>query len=216
LEAVNILIASPNAHEQFEAVETISRIAAIHPIKLTGEGASMNALLKLRVSDPAAYERVLELVEKRRADLGYDALRTPKGAGYDKVEYMRQFMDQKRERQRLAAEIENMLRSDRDKLVGSARLEFMRRQSAKWKLQRDAFLERARAGLGTKSLDKEQMQAALAQFWSAVDEELEARHAAAKAELLKPAGKRHVPDVQLDVLLAALKFDPYKKEPPAR
>jgi hypothetical protein len=210
LEAVNLLIASPKAHQLYETVEGVAHLAARYPVRLANDADGVNALLDLRVKDQQAYERVIELIEGKRASLGYDPLRSAK-EGYNKTQYMREFMEQKRERERLAVEIENMLRGDKNKLVGMARLEFMRRQSARWKEQRDAFLERAKEKVKAPALSKDQMRAALAQFWQAVDEELEIRHKQVKTEMLKPTNKRQQPDIQLDTLLAALEFDPYKQ-----
>jgi hypothetical protein len=209
LAAVNMLITSPDAHQLLDATEAVSRIAGAHPVKLTGDAAPMNALVRLRIEDPDAWDRVLNLIEQRRLEMGFDPLRT-KADGYDKVAYMRQFMEQKRERQKVAVEIENLIRGERDALRGNARLEFMRRQSQRWKEQRDAYLDRAKVQLKTTTLTREQMQAALAQFWEVVDADLDQRLKQAKVDALKP-GTHVRPEVQLDVLLSTLKFDPYKK-----
>lgn len=210
LASVNALITSPDAHSIFDAVNALSPVVAAHPITLTSFEL-IRPLLLLRQRDKEATTRVLDLIEQRRLALGYDELRPAVPGGYDKVSYMREFMDRKRERQRTAVEIENMLRPERDKLVGNARLEFMNRQSARWKVLRDAFLDRVKAANGDKRLSKEQVQQALDQFWSAVDDELEAKRKAAQEELLKPAAQRRPNDISLTNLVEALQFDPYKK-----
>src|SRR4051812_23821367 len=127
LEAVTALITSPDAHELLDSLNSLYPLKrAGHPVALTGAAAVLNAMLRLRIADAPGYERVLDMIEMKRVALGYDTLRkgTAADKGYDKVEYMRQFMDQKRERQRLAATIENLRRPEKDQLVGNARLEF--------------------------------------------------------------------------------------------
>ena len=103
-----------------------------------------------------------------------------------------------------------MLRPERDKLVGNARLEFMNRQSAKWKEARDRFLTVAKDANGG-SLTREQEDAALQQFWTAVDQDLARQEEVARREMLKPVHQRAARDVSLAALDTALKFDPYKK-----
>jgi hypothetical protein len=210
-DAVNALIASPRAHEMFEALTVLLPIATNNfPVKLSGDAAVLNPLIALKKSNPTGYDGVIELVEKRRAEAGFDRLTKDKASDeYDKTEYMRMFMDQKRQRERRAAAIENMLRPEREKLIGTARLEFMRRQSAAWKEQRDRFLEAARGPHGVK-LEKEKMQETLARFWSAVDSDLDERETRARAEAVKPESQRRRPDASLEALLQALEFDPYK------
>lgn len=205
LEAVNALIQSPQAHEWYDALTAAVPLAQRHPIKLSDGPAVLNPLLKLRLQDKIAYERVIGLVDQHRAKLGYDPLVPPvEPAGYDKVEYMREFMEQKRVRQRLAADTENLLRPERDKLVGNHRLEFMRRQSAKWKAQLDSHLQHAREASGG-SLTKEQDRAARAAFWATIDRDLERRHEWARRESLKPPHQRQaLPEVPMDELLATV------------
>lgn len=210
LGAVNALITSPDAFDLFESLEVVGQLASRQPVALTGSAAILNPLLKLRVADKEAYARVLDLIDSRRAALLYEPLQKPTDTGYNKVEYMRGFMEQKRQRERRAVEIENMLRPPRDRLVGNARLEFMRRQSAKWKDLRDAFVAKAKEAAGG-SLTKDQQQTVLSQFWKAVDDDLDTRFETAKLDQLKPASQRAPRDVSLASLTDALQFDPYKK-----
>ena len=115
LEAATALITSPTAHRLLEALDSVFPLARVgHPVGLSGGAAALNPLLHLRLKDTEAYGRVLDMVESKRLSLGYEPLRkgTAADRGYDKVEYMRQFMDQKRERQRLAAAVENIRRPE--------------------------------------------------------------------------------------------------------
>jgi hypothetical protein len=210
LEAVNLLITHPSAHSYFESLLAVTNLAKLHPIELTGEAAPLNALLRLRLKDEVAYERVLELVETKRHLAGYDPLIRPTEIKFDKTEYMRSFMDKKRERQRRAVEIENMLRPERDALKGRARLDFMDRQSAKWKQELDTKIERARQAQGGR-LMKEALDTLREQFWTHVDSQLDQLEALAREEMRKPLHARSKPDASLDQLQSVLAHDPYKK-----
>lgn len=209
LSAVNLLIKSPNAHELMAALEAAYSVAKIHPIKLSGDAAALNPLLDLRVSDPNTYENVLGLIETKRREIGYDPLQRPKSDKFDKTEYMRAFMDRKRERQRRAAAIENMLRPAKDALRGRSRLDFMDRQSANWKKELDALLEKSRAAHGGR-LSKEQIEMIRDQFWNKVDEYLDKLETEARNELAKSPQLRTKLSASLVQLDAALRHDPYK------
>lgn len=209
LSAVNLLINSPSAHELMSALEAAYSVARIHPVKLSGEAAALNPLLDLRVSDEQTYNNVLGLIETKRREIGYDPLVRPKIDKFDKTEYMRAFMDRKRERQRRAAAIENMLRPDKDALRGRSRLDFMDRQSANWKKELDALLERSRQAHGGR-LSKEQIEMIRDQFWSGVDEYLDKLEAEARSERMKSPQLRTQLSASLVQLDAALRHDPYK------
>lgn len=185
LEAVNALIASPYAHEWFDAMNAVVPAAMRAPVKLTDGPQVLNPLLRLRIKSPDAYQRVLGLIEAKREKRGLEPLVKPAEQGYNKTTYMREFMDAKRERQRKAAEIENLLRPDRDRLVGNTRLEFMNRQAARWKEERDTALEVARHNAGGH-LSADMRKAALDEFWSNVDRDLDSRLEAAKRARLSP------------------------------
>jgi hypothetical protein len=210
LEAVNELIVAPDAHDLFEALRDVIPLATRQPILLTGRSAAVNPILRLRVDNVEAYNKVMELVERRRAERGYDALQpAAEPPGYDKTAYMREFMEQKRVRQRRAAEIENMLRPERDKLVGNHRLEFMRQQSLRWKEQLDAHMRKVKDASGG-SLTREMDRMHRGQFWAAVDRHLDEKYEAARRESLKPTGKRTSDlGAPLEDLIAALTADPY-------
>jgi hypothetical protein len=178
-QAVNALILRPDALELFEAMDALLNLVPRVPVRLTGAPAVLNPLLDLKSTDPTAFSRVMDLAEAKRTALGKQPLRPPKATGYDKTEYMRAFMDQKRERQKRAAEIENLRRPEKDRLIGNARLEFMRVQSAKWKTQRDAALAKASQSSGGR-LSAEVREAVLAAFWAGVDKQLDDDWDAAK------------------------------------
>ncbi len=207
-DAVRVLIEAPDAIALYDALSATVPVAGRAPVKLTGDAATLNPLLRLALQNPAGYRGVLDLAEERRALRGLPPLEKPKPSGYNKVEYMRQFMDQKRERQKLAAKIENMLRPEKDRLVGNARLEFMNLQSARWKVMRDRALDRAKAAHGGK-LTAETRRQVLESFWAAVDANLEDRlHQAQQAQLNPNRRRDALADTDLSELMQALNAPP--------
>lgn len=209
LSAVNLLIRSPNAHELMSALDATYSLARIHPVRLSGEAAALNPLLDLRINDEQTFSNVLALVETKRRELGYEPLQRLKVEKFDKTEYMRAFMDRKRERQRRAAAIENMLRPPKDALRGRSRLDFMDRCSHNWKKELDALLEKSRAAHGGR-LTKEQIELIRDQFWNNVDSYLDKLEAEARSELMRSPSTRPKLSASLAQLNAALQHDPYK------
>lgn len=182
LEAVNALVKTEDATELFESFEAVARLPADLPVKLSGDAAVLNPLLALRRQDRTKFDGVIELIEGKREAAELPPLRQPDTPrGFDKVEYQRLFMDQKRQREGRAAAIENLRRPGRDKLVGTPRLEFMRVQASKWKEVRDGALRDAREAAG-RTLSKAEVRDVLDAVWQTVDRELDA----AEAEARKP------------------------------
>ena len=214
LHAVETLIKAPDAHELFGELQLVLKLALNNVrVALAGAASVLNPLIDLRKRNPEGYDSVLALIEKKRMDAGFDPLVTEASErSYDKTEYMREFMNSKRERERRAAEIENLIRPDREKLRGTPRIEFMRRQSAIWKTERDRFLQAAQ-GVHGEGLSMEKRKAAISRFWIAVDSDLEVREKRAKEEALLPAHKRQRPEESLEALVKALEFDPYRSKP---
>lgn len=182
LAAASELISRADASDLFDSLQAVARLAgkARHPVALTGSAESLNPLVELARKDFAAYERVLELVDVKRQAAGLEPLKPAADDGFDKTTYMRVFMDQKRQRQRRAVEVENLQRPERDRLIGRARLDFMDVQAARWKAQLDARMATAREANGGTRLPKAVEQAVRAQLWASVDAELDAAEAAAK------------------------------------
>lgn len=209
LGSVNALITQADAHDLYDALTAAIPLAQRVSIRLTDGGAVVNPLLHLRMKDEAAYNRVLDLVDQRRQAMGYDPLQPAEPTGYNRVEYMREFMENKRVRQRMAVDIENLLRPERDRLIGNNRMEFMRQQSLKWKEALDSALIRAKE---RGPLTKPQLREIRDRFWATIDKQLEERQEIARIESLKPAGQRSgVPPLPLDALIEAIVDDPYKK-----
>lgn len=205
-DAANLLIKSPNAHSLFTLINDCAHMLARHKeLSLIGEASDLNILARMKVSRPDVYANIMRLVEQRREDYGYEKLDTEQEAEkFDRTQYMQEFMVQKRLRQRRAADIENLRRPERDRLIGRSRLDYMQRVSGEWKVQRDALLGKARVANGGR-LSKEEMQAVLNQFWEKIDEQLDTDEDRAKS------GGTKAHSVSLNELTAALTFDPYKK-----
>lgn len=180
--AVEALIEREDAHQLLDAVEATARLRRNYKVELSGDTAMLNPLVDLAVSDPEAFGRVLHLIDVKRVTRGKVPLVPPKSDRFDKTEYMRNFMDAKRQRQRRAVSIENMTRPDRDALRGRTRLDFMDAQAAKWKLELDARLERARAA-SDGTLNKDVLSATRSLFWQWVDDQLDQAEQAARDKL---------------------------------
>jgi hypothetical protein len=195
LAAVNRLVAGPDAPELYEALHDAVPVARRLGMRFTQERAELNPLLDLACTHPEHYNNALELIETKRETAGLPPLdpKRKEAEGYDRTKYMADFMRQKRERERKAAEIENLIRPEGQQLVGRARLDFMQLQSAKWKKQLDALIaarySEVREG-GGERIPKAELTALRQSFWDQVDRELDEMYAYAKAEAQKPANKR--------------------------
>lgn len=164
-------------------MQTAKELApAFRALVLRSDAAVLNVLVDLARADMAGYVLFLDWVDAERVRSGARPLREQKVDEFDKVEYMREFMGHKRARENRAVAIENMLRSERDAVKGTARLEFARRQSAKWKVRLDELIVRAREAHGVR-LPAEATAALRKQFWASVDQELDAAEEAAKKKL---------------------------------
>lgn len=174
LKAANALINDPYAEKLYETLMAVAKLPKHLPIGIVGDADVMNPLLNMHHSDREGFDKVMAMVDARRTAAGMPALvPDEEEPGFDKREYQRVFMDQKRQRERRAADIENMLRPERDKLIGIHRLEFMRHRSARWKAKRDEMVNAVKAARGVKHLSKADLQSILAKFWAQVDKELD-------------------------------------------
>lgn len=171
LAAVNLLINSDDAPRLYESVMAAARLPEHLLLGLRGEAFALTPLVEVRRGDQDRFESLMELVDRKRTEQGVEPL-SGQDRGFDKVEYQRIFMDQKRQRERRAADLENAQRNPRDKLIGNARLDFMREQSKRWKARRDEMMLAAREAAGG-TLTKEQQTRVLSSFWGSVDAELD-------------------------------------------
>ena len=170
LTAVNRLVMQDSIEREIAALNRAVSLQSELPVVLAGDLAALNPLLQLAIDNPDGYRGVLGLIARKRVNAGrpmphHEEPRTA-------TDYMREFMQQKRERERRAVRIENMARSERERLIGKSRINFMRATSNKWKERRDHALEAARERRGG-SLPREEMTEVLRVFWDQVDRELD-------------------------------------------
>lgn len=179
--AADLLASTPDASMLFNALGAVIRLshAGAVPVALTGVAEPLNPLVDLYCVNREGYDGVLAMIEKRRAEAGLPPLSPPVSDAFDKRAYMRQFMDRKRQRLNRAVDLENLDRPQRDKLRGTARLDFCDMQAAKWKVELDRRVDAARAAAGGP-LDKATATAVREQFWNWIDEQLDAAEAKAR------------------------------------
>lgn len=184
-DAVNLLIQASDAdalYAQMSGVIDLARRGI--PVRLTGRSAVLNPLVDLADSDPDAYERVLALIENKRAQAKLPQLETGDSMSNRKA-YMREFMAEKRARQRRLVELWNELRSERDKLRGSRRMEFERVHAERWQNEKDARVEQLRK-IKNRRLTRDELTSISTQLWNDVDSELDALETFVRAEVRKP------------------------------
>ncbi len=178
LAAVNDLISDATPQFKVDAIEAISPLRRRYPVAFTAALAVLNPLLDLRSADPDGYVNVQRLIDNKRVDSGLPPLWPAEGPErFDKVEYQRQLMAERRRRAGRALEIENARRPERDRLIGNARLEFERRQLAAWGKELQEKLDSARTAVGGR-LPKETQDTMRTQFWESVDARMDEAEAA--------------------------------------
>lgn len=190
LEAINHLIAEHDPRYMREALDAVGQLRGSYPVKLTAELAVLNPLTLLREADPVAYAKVQALVDARRSEAGLALCWPPEGpAVFDKLAYQRRLMALRRERSGRALMIENLQRPERDKLVGTNRLEYENRQLSAWGDEADRRVALAKQAAGGK-ISREQINAIKQRYFESLEAELDEREAAVRAELLKPPHQR--------------------------
>lgn len=178
---VALLVTDSGAPLHYQAMQATARLAKAHPVVLAGEAAPLNHLIALETRDPKAHASLMALIERKRAELGLAPLEAPEPEGFDKVEYMRHFMAQKRQRLVRAADDENAIRkrAGHQTLRGPARLEFMRIQGVKWNDELERRIDRAREAAGGR-VPQKSLDVLRVQFWKWVDDQLDAAEKAAR------------------------------------
>ena len=183
LEAVNHLVEMEDASGLFSDLQALIPVARNLGARFSGARAVVNPLLDLALSNPEQFARVVELIGSKREAAGRSPLTGAVDDTFDKADYMREFMQQKRDRERRAVKIENMIRPENAQLKGRARLDFMQVQSARWNHQRTELLEKARAA-NSGRLSREVQNELLRGFWQRIDDELDGLEQLARAEQL--------------------------------
>lgn len=200
--AARRLVKGDDAEDQFKILDAVIRKAAGLPVKLTGRYTPMNPLLQLRQADSPTYDTVMGWVTDKRKQLNLPPLKDEQSEV--RREYMREFMAAKRQREGRAVEIENMLRSDNDRLRGTARMEFVRRQSAMWKKERDKLLAAERKAAGTEHIPSDVYSQTLKNFWANVDRQLDEMEELTREEMRRPLTQRAELSPQMRALRDAL------------
>lgn len=186
-DAVNTLVGDVDAKTLFAQMQGVLQVASRSiPVQLVGRPAVLNPLIELALKDEATFERVMELVDRKRTEANLPALMDME---LDRKAYMREFMAIRRERLRRLVELWNQLRSENDKIKGSARMEFEQIHAARWKDEKDAREAHLREKLGRR-LTMPERQSISAQLWEEVDEELAALDEFVRGELHKPLHSR--------------------------
>lgn len=186
-EAVNTLVTDADAKQLYTYMQGVLELAGRgFPVALVGRPAVLNPLVTLALGDEAAFERVMDLVDRKRTE----ANRLPLSEmELDRKAYMREFMAIRRERLRRLVELWNELRSEHDKIRGSSRLQFEQLHAARWKDEKDAREIALRNKLGRRLTMDERKQIST-QLWEEVDAELDALSKFVRAELRKPLSAR--------------------------
>lgn len=190
LEAINHLIVEPNPQYPREALDALTQMRGRYPVKFTGTLAVLNPLLTLRDDDPVAFSRVQHLIDTKRGEAGLPPCwPAEEPEKFDRLAYQRRLMALRRERSGRSLAIENMQREERDKLVGSRRLDYENRQLSAWGEEADRRVAQAKQAAGGK-ITRDQINAVKQRYFESLEAELDEREAAVRAELLKPAHMR--------------------------
>ena len=175
LEAANTLLKHPAAPQLYQQLVDVLALPAKFKVKLADEASVLNPLLTMARNDRPRFDSVIALVEQKRAASSLEPLQPPKDHKFDKNEYQRLLMAERRVRMTKAADIENRCRPASGQLVGSARLDFMRRAQAKWMERFEALLLDK---FGPGPICKDDRTQLSMEFWATVDQELDEHEAA--------------------------------------
>lgn len=190
LDAVNLLVSESDPRYMLEAIEATFSLRQYYPVRLGGPLVDLNAVIELREEDPEKWLRVQTLIDSRRLEAGLPLGWPPKDKpAFDKKAYQRRLMAHRREWSGRAADIENLQREDRDKLKGTRRLDYERRQIAAWGAMADERVAAHKRANGGK-ISREEINAIKGRLWDEIDASLDEREAAVRAELMKPAHLR--------------------------
>lgn len=186
-EAANTLVGDADAKTLYTQMQGVLEVAARNiPVQLVGRPSVLNPLIELALRDEAAFDRVMELVDRKRKEAGLPPLGEME---LDRKAYMREFMAIRRERLRRLVELWNELRSENDKIRGASRLQFEQLHGARWKDEKDRREEELRVQLGRRLTADERRQVS-AKLWEDVEEELLALQDFVRDEIRKPLHQR--------------------------
>lgn len=189
LAAVNDLILDPSPGRKVDALSAVINLRRLYPVKLTSDFHVLNPLVEIAVFEPEFYEKTKALIDAKRIEKGYEVLWPAKHEGFDKREYQRNLMAERRRLSGRASDIENLSRGKNDQLLGTLRLDFERRQLKTWGDRLDALLEKARQANGGK-LPRAESEKIRDAFWNTIEVELDEAEEIAKLKNMKLPTKR--------------------------
>lgn len=176
-EAAARLASQEDAKAHYDMLNAVITKVPELPLRLAAPANWANPLLYVSRSDPEVFKTLIQWAHAQRIKRGLTPLHDDND-DFDRVEYMREFMAQKRDRERRAVAIENAKRPERDRLIGRSREEYQRRLAAEWKAERERRIAATRAAVGGRRLTKPELQEILRLFWESVDAKLEAARTA--------------------------------------
>ncbi len=162
VEAVNYLVASKSFASLVRELHSIVAQWKHRPMVYAGERAILNALIDVGVTNPEAFDRLLDLAASKRANLPITK----------RVEYQRNLMQERR--QRLALVVELHERTVGSRLSPAERRKFVTAQQERWRREREAYLS------GKGALDWKARNACIEAFWKKIDETLQLEVEAAR------------------------------------
>ncbi len=187
--AVNTLIEDGDAESMYQAMRGVLAIARRGiPVNLTGRPAVLNPLIALAQSDEEAFDRVIDLCNRKRKERGLTSF----AVDNLKRSYMREYMAERRSRARRMSKLWNNLLPTADQIKGNARLDFEQQESAKWYDEKTRREEELREQLGRR-LKRDELQSIAQQLWTDVDEDLDNFEKFVDAELAAPITRRRSP-----------------------
>ena len=189
--AVDALIGDIDAQPMYlQMLGIIEMVERGFPVQLTGRPAVLNPLVDLHATDPDAFDRVVDLINRKRGEANNDPLHGPnKDDDSDRKVYMRDFMAKKREKQATLVHLWNELRSEHDKIKGVRRMEFEREHAARWQDEKKRREDALRVRLNRR-LSEAERKAIANQLWEDVQTELDRLEEFVRSEVRKPVHQR--------------------------
>lgn len=152
---------------------------------LLNDAEFLMPMMELRRASLDKYVVVMKGIDAARQEMGLMGL-THRSS---KSDYLREFMRTKRQRENRVLKLWNEMFSERDKLRGERRTEFMLRHAKRWNAERDARVEAMRKRLG-RGVTMNEQRVVLDTLFEEIDAELDALEAFVREELRKPLSKR--------------------------
>lgn len=146
LQAVNFFCTDQDAQDFYVKLLLTLQFIEESGVRVKGLGreAIINPLVNQYLENSDTFERVIDLIQTKREQAGLPALVNPADEAESGVQrekrkdqkhrntYFSNYMFNKRDRERRLIEAWNSMRSERDKVVGTARTEWIRQESARW------------------------------------------------------------------------------------